>query len=146
MLISPIQVLLVEDNPGDARLAREALRDCKLKLETIEVHDGEAAMNFLHQQSGVGGHLPDLMLLDLNLPKKDGREVLCEVKGDPQLSQIPIVILTSSKADEDILQTYQMHANCYICKPIDLEQMQKVVKQIGDFWFTIVKLPSSAER
>ena len=142
MSLSPIEVLLVEDNPGDARLARESLADCKLKLNVSEVHDGEAAMAFLRREGEFrNAHRPDLILLDLNLPKKDGREVLAEVKAAPRLKQIPIVVLTSSKAEEDILHTYELHANCYIAKPIDLEQLNKVVKQIKEFWFTIVKLP-----
>lgn len=138
----PIEVLLVEDNPGDARLAREALSDSKLRLEVQEVHDGDAAIAFLRREGNFrDARRPDLILLDLNLPKKDGREVLAEVKEDPNLKQIPVVILTSSEAEEDVLKTYALHANCYIRKPIDLEQLQKVVKQIKDFWFTIVKLP-----
>jgi two-component system response regulator len=142
-MISPIQVLLVEDNPGDARLAREALADSKLRLEVIEAHDGEAAIDVLRTaHTSIGGHLPDLILLDLNLPRKDGREVLAEVKSSPEWMHIPVVVLTSSKAEEDILATYQLHANSYISKPIDLTQMQRVVKEIKDFWFTIVRLPS----
>ena len=142
MSVSPIEVLLVEDNPGDCRLVRETLADYKLKLEVKEVHDGEAAMAFLHREGEFRrARRPDLILLDLNIPKKDGREVLAEVKVDRRLKQIPVVILTSSKAEEDILQTYELHANCYISKPIDLEQLQKVVRQIKEFWFTIVKLP-----
>ena len=141
--MSPIQVLLVEDNPGDARLAREALADSKLKLEVIEAHDGEAAIEILRNAHSVsGGRLPDLILLDLNLPRKDGREVLAEIKNSPEWKHIPVVVLTSSKAEEDILATYQLHANSYISKPIDLSQMQRVVKEIKDFWFTIVRLPS----
>ena len=141
--MSPIQVLLVEDNPGDARLAREALADSKLRLEVIEAHDGEAAIEVLRQAHGTNGsRLPDLVLLDLNLPRKDGREVLAEIKNSPEWKHIPVVVLTSSKAEEDILATYQLHANSYISKPIDLTQMQRVVKEIKDFWFTIVRLPS----
>ncbi|HKM80535.1 MAG TPA: response regulator [Candidatus Acidoferrum sp.] len=142
MSVSPIRVLLVEDNPGDCRLVREALADYKLKLEVKEVHDGEAAMAYLHREGEFRrARRPDLILLDLNIPKKDGREVLAEVKVDRRLKQIPVVILTSSQAEEDILRTYELHANCYISKPIDLEQLQKVVRQIKEFWFTIVKLP-----
>ncbi|MGB8493901.1 MAG: response regulator [Candidatus Acidiferrum sp.] len=142
MSVSPIEVLLVEDNPGDCRLVREALADYKLKLEVKEAHDGEAAIAFLHREGEFrGARRPDLILLDLNIPKKDGREVLAEVKVDRRLKQIPVVILTSSKAEEDILRTYELHANCYISKPISLEQLQKVVRQIKEFWFTIVKLP-----
>jgi CheY-like chemotaxis protein len=141
-MISPIQVLLVEDNPGDARLAREALADSKLRLEVIEAHDGEAAIEVLRNAHTSNGYLPDLILLDLNLPRKDGREVLAEVKSNPEWMHIPVVVLTSSKAEEDILATYQLHANSFISKPIDLTQMQRVVKEIKDFWFTIVRLPS----
>lgn len=142
MSVSPIEVLLVEDNPGDCRLVREALADYKLKLEVKEVRDGEAAMAYLHREGEFRrARRPDLILLDLNIPKKDGREVLAEVKVDRRLKQIPVVILTSSQAEEDILRTYELHANCYISKPIDLEQLQKVVRQIKEFWFTIVKLP-----
>ena len=141
--MSPIQVLLVEDNPGDARLAREALADSKLRLEVIEAHDGEMAIEVLRSAHATpGGRLPDLILLDLNLPRKDGREVLAEIKSSPDWKHIPVVVLTSSKAEEDILATYQLHANSYISKPIDLTQMQRVVKEIKDFWFTIVRLPS----
>ena len=143
MAFMPIKVLLVEDNPGDARLTREALVDSKLALEVSEVHDGEAAMAFLKREGQFSKvHTPDLVLLDLNLPKKDGREVLAEIKMHPQLKQVPVIILTSSKAEEDILRTYQLHANCYITKPIGLAQLQKVVAQIKDFWFTIVRLPA----
>ena len=142
-MISPIRVLLVEDNPGDARLAREALVDSKLRLEVVEAHDGEAAIELLRSAQRSGSRrLPDLVLLDLNLPRKDGREVLAEIKSSPEWKHIPVVVLTSSKAEEDILASYQLHANSYISKPIDLTQMQRVVKEIKDFWFTIVRLPS----
>lgn len=142
-MMSPIQVLLVEDNPGDARLAREALDDSKLRLEVIEAHDGEAAIELLRTAHFSGyGRLPDLILLDLNLPRKDGREVLAEIKNSAEWKHIPVVVLTSSKAEEDVLASYQLHANSYISKPIDLTQMQRVVKEIKDFWFTIVRLPS----
>lgn len=142
MQLAPVEILLVEDNPGDARLAREALLSNKMRLEVNEVHDGEAAMAYLLRQGPFRtAPRPDLILLDLNLPKKDGREVLAEIKENAELKQIPVVILTSSKAEEDILRTYKLHANCYIAKPIDLDQLQKVVTQIKDFWFTIVKLP-----
>lgn len=143
MAFMPIKVLLVEDNPGDARLTREALVDSKLALEVSEVHDGEAAMAFLKREGQFSKvHTPDLVLLDLNLPKKDGREVLAEIKTHPLLKHVPVIILTSSKAEEDILRTYQLHANCYVTKPIGLAQLQKVVAQIKDFWFTIVRLPA----
>lgn len=142
MTLCGIEVLLVEDNPGDARLAREALVDSKMALEVSVVHDGEAAMAFLLREGRFRqARRPDLILLDLNLPKKDGREVLAEIKDNPELKQIPVVILTSSKAEEDVLRTYQLHANCYVTKPIGLQELQKVVSQISNFWFTIVKLP-----
>ena len=140
-----IEILLVEDNPGDADLAREALETSKVHNTLRVVGDGEAAMAFLRRQGKYAdAPRPDLVLLDLNLPKKDGREVLAEVKADDDLKRIPVVILTTSKAEEDILKTYNLHANCYITKPIDLNQFIKVVQSIEEFWFTIVKLPSKA--
>ena len=137
-----IEILLVEDNPGDVRLAQEAFKDAKVHNVMYTVGDGEEAMAFLRREgkySEVGR--PDLILLDLNLPKKDGREVLAEIKTDERLKLIPVVILTVSKDEEDILKTYNLHANCYITKPIDFEQFMKVVKSIEEFWLTIVKLP-----
>ena len=137
-----IEILLVEDNPGDADLAREALQTGKVRNILHVVGDGEAAMAFLRRQGKyAAAPRPDLVLLDLNLPKKDGREVLAEVKADEDLKRIPVVILTTSKAEQDILKTYNLHANCYITKPIDLNQFIKVVQAIEEFWFTIVKLP-----
>lgn len=140
----PIDILLVEDNPGDSRLAIEALKESKLRNSLHIVVDGMEAMDFLYKR---GKHTqaprPDLILLDLNLPKKDGREVLAEIKSDPDLKRIPVVILTISKAEEDILKTYNLHANCFITKPLDLNQFVTVVKSIEDFWLTIVKLPSN---
>ena len=137
-----IEILLVEDNPGDADLAREALQTGKVRNTRNVVGDGEAAMAFLRRQGKyAAAPRPDLVLLDLNLPKKDGREVLAEVKADEDLKRIPVVILTTSKAEQDILKTYNLHANCYITKPIDLNQFIKVVQAIEEFWFTIVKLP-----
>ena len=137
-----IDILLVEDNPGDADLAREALETSKVHNSLHVVGDGEAAMAFLRQQGNyAAAPRPDLVLLDLNLPKKDGREVLAEIKSDENLKCIPVVVLTTSKAEEDILKTYNLHANCYISKPIDLNQFIKVVQAIEEFWFTIVKLP-----
>lgn len=139
---TPIEILLVEDNPGDVDLAREALESGKVRNTLHVVGDGEAAMAFLRAQGQyVGAPRPDLVLLDLNLPKKDGRQVLAEIKADRSLRAIPVVILSTSKAEEDILKTYDLHANCYITKPIDLHQFIKVVQAIEDFWFTIVKLP-----
>jgi two-component system, chemotaxis family, response regulator Rcp1 len=142
----PIEILLVEDNPGDARLAQEALKDAKVKNNIFWVKDGVEAMSYLNKKENyVDAMRPDLILLDLNLPKKDGREVLAEIKEDPELRRIPVVILTVSKAEEDILKTYNLHANCYITKPVDLGQFMKVVKSIEDFWLTIVKLPPNGK-
>lgn len=140
--MKPIDILLVEDNQGDADLAREALEDSKLHNTLNVVGDGEAAMAFLRKQGQYAAALrPDLILLDLNLPKKDGREVLAEIKADVGLKRIPVVILTTSRAEEDILRSYNLHANCYITKPIDLTQFLRVVKSIEDFWLSIVVLP-----
>jgi CheY-like chemotaxis protein len=139
----PIEILLVEDNPGDARLAIEALKESKLKNNLYVAEDGVEAMNFLYK-TGKYSKMPrpDLVILDLNLPKKDGREVLAEIKNDDDLKRIPVVILTISKAEEDILKSYNLHANCYVTKPLDLDQFMKVVRSIEDFWLTIVKLPN----
>jgi CheY-like chemotaxis protein len=138
-----IEILLIEDNAGDARLATEALREAKVHNHLSWVTDGVEALAFLRRQ---GRHAeaprPDLILLDLNLPRKDGREVLAEVKADPKLRRIPVVILTTSQAEEDILKAYHLNANCYISKPVDLDQFMKVIKTIKDFWLTIVKLPA----
>jgi len=141
-LAKPINILLVEDSPGDARLAQEALKDSKLINELFTVSDGMEAMDFLYKRGKyVKAVHPDLILLDLNLPKKDGREVLKEIKLDENLKKIPVVILTISKAEVDILKSYNLHANCYITKPLDLDQFMHVVKSIEEFWLTIVKLP-----
>ena len=140
----PVEILLVEDNEGDARLAKEAMLESKMRNTLYHVSDGEEAMAFLRR---VGKYAdaprPSLILLDLNLPKKDGREVLAEVKSDDELKNIPIVVLTTSSADEDILASYDLHANCFITKPVDLTQFIKVVRSIDDFWLTIVRLPDS---
>jgi chemotaxis family two-component system response regulator Rcp1 len=140
-----VDILLVEDNEGDARLAKEAMRDSKIRNILHHVADGEEAMAFLRKE---GKHAeaprPDLILLDLNLPRKDGRQVLAEIKADEDLKRIPVVILTVSGAEEDILKAYNLHANCYITKPIDLGQFIKVVRSVEDFWLTIVKLPNGA--
>ncbi len=137
-----IEILLVEDNPADIRLAQEAFKDAKVRNILHTVGDGVEAMAFLRRQGKYADAArPDLILLDLNLPKKDGREVLAEIKTDERLKLIPVVILTVSKDEEDILKTYNLHANCYITKPIDFEQFMKVVKGIEEFWLTIVKLP-----
>ena len=139
----PIEILLVEDNPGDVRLTLEALKGAKMHNNLSTVPDGEAAMDFLHRRGDYDdAPRPDLILLDLNLPKKNGREVLEEVKGDPILKSIPVVILTSSQAEEDIAATYDLNANCYITKPVDLDEFVKVVRSIDDFWLSVVKLPS----
>lgn len=140
--MNPIEILLVEDNPGDARLAQEALRESKLRNNLYIAEDGIEAMNFLKKEGKYHGvPKPDLILLDLNLPRMDGREVLKSIKSDEDLKRIPVVILTMSSAEEDILKSYNLFANCYITKPIDLEQFIKVVRSIEDFWLTIVKLP-----
>jgi len=137
-----IDILLVEDNPGDARLAKEALKDSKVRNNLYIVDDGVAALDFLFKRGEYkDAHTPDLILLDLNLPKKDGRQVLAEIKEADKLKRIPVVILTISKAEEDILKAYDLHANCFISKPLDLNKFMEVVKSIEDFWLTIVKLP-----
>ena len=134
--LHPIEILLVEDNPGDSRLAKEALKESKLKNNLYVAEDGVEAMNFLYKKGKYSKMpRPDLVILDLNLPKKDGREVLAEIKNDDNLKRIPVVILTISKAEEDILKTYNLHANCYVTKPLDLDQFMKVVRSIEDFRF-----------
>ncbi|MCU7934440.1 MAG: response regulator [Candidatus Thiodiazotropha sp. (ex Dulcina madagascariensis)] len=143
----PVEILLVEDNPGDARLAQEGMKEGKILNHLSIVSDGEQAMDFLCQEGEYAeAPRPDLILLDLNLPKKDGREVLAEIKANPRLKRIPVVILTMSKAEEDILRAYDLHANCYISKPIDLEKFIAVVNAIELFWFTIVQLPMDGEK
>ncbi len=145
--VNPIEILLVEDNPGDVDLARNALENSKIRNILHAVSNGEEAMAFLRCQGEyANASRPDLVLLDLNLPRKDGREVLAEIKSDDDLKRIPVVILTSSRDEEDILKSYNLHANCYITKPMDLNQFIKVVKSIEDFWFTIVKLPPTGGR
>jgi chemotaxis family two-component system response regulator Rcp1 len=138
----PVEILMVEDNPGDVRLTMEALRDAKVLNHMSVAADGVEAMAFLRRE-GKHAHAPrpDLILLDLNMPRKDGREVLAEVKEDPDLRRIPVVILTTSTAEKDIVESYNLHANCYISKPVDLDQFLSVVKSIEDFWLTIVRLP-----
>jgi len=139
----PIDILLVEDSNADARLAQEALRTSKIRNVLHRVGDGEEAMAFLRREGRYAdAPRPGLILLDLNLPKKDGREVLAEIKGDENLKRIPVVVLTISSDEEDVLKSYNLHANCYITKPIDLGQFVKMVKSIEDFWLTIVKLPN----
>ncbi len=139
-----VEFLLAEDNPGDVRLTQEALRESKIRNNLNVVPDGMEAMEFLRRQGKYAdAPAPDVVLLDLNLPKKDGREVLAEIKSDPKLKRIPVVIITSSEAEQDILRTYDLHANCYVTKPVDLDQFIKVIQSIESFWLTIVKLPSS---
>jgi CheY-like chemotaxis protein len=138
-----INILLVEDNPGDIRLVREALNECGMNHRLDVVVDGVEALEYLgREKTSLNGSLPDLIILDLNLPKKDGREVLMEIKGDADLQRIPVVIFSSSKAEADILSSYHHHANCYICKPLDLDAFIEVVAQIGRFWIDTVILPT----
>jgi chemotaxis family two-component system response regulator Rcp1 len=142
----PIEILMVEDSPGDARLAVEALKESKVRNNLYHVRDGVEAMNFLHRREEyAGGIVPDLVLLDLNLPRKDGREVLEEIKEDSDLKLIPVVVLTTSEAERDLVRTYYLHANAYVVKPIDLDRFIEVVQAIEDFWFAIVKLPPKVE-
>ena len=141
-VVRPVDILLVEDNPGDVRLTKEALKDAKVLNEIYVARDGVEAMEFLHRKGKFTDvPLPDIILLDLNLPKKDGREVLAEVKEDPILKHIPVVVLTTSKADEDIIRTYNLHANAFITKPVDLKRFSEIIHVLNEFWFTIVKLP-----
>jgi len=141
----PIEILLVEDNPGDVRLTKEALHEGKVYSNLHWAKDGVEALEFLRRG---GAHRaaprPDIILLDLNLPKKDGREVLSSIKSDPELLQIPVVVLTTSSAEEDVFRSYKLHANCYVTKPVDLEKFLQVVKSIDNFWLTVVTLPAAA--
>ena len=140
----PINILLVEDNPGDIRLIQETCQHGKVLNNLSVVRDGVEAMAFLRQEEPFADAVcPDIILLDLNLPKKDGREVLEEIKQDPYLRRTPVVVLTTSKAEEDVLRTYNLHVNCYIVKPVDLDQFIKIVQLIEDFWFTTVQLPQN---
>ena len=140
--IRPIDILLVEDNAADVRLTREALKDAKVLNTLHVVRDGLAALGFLHQR-GPYAHSPrpDLILLDLNLPRKDGREVLAEIKQDTDLKRIPVVVLTTSRAEEDVIRSYDLHANAYVTKPVDLAQFLKVVRSLEAFWLVVVTLP-----
>jgi CheY-like chemotaxis protein len=139
----PVEILLVEDNEADARLTKEALSDSKLRNELNVVTDGVEAMAFLRRAGRYAdAPQPDIILLDLNLPKKDGRQVLAEMKDDPDLKHIPVVVLTTSEAEQDILKSYELHANCYITKPVDLDSFIEIVRSIENFWLTIVKLPT----
>jgi two-component system, chemotaxis family, response regulator Rcp1 len=138
----PIEILLVEDNPGDVRLTKEALKEGKVYSNLHTVKDGVEAMEFLRREGKYKDvPRPDIILLDLNLPRKDGREVLEEIKSDELLKRIPVVVLTTSKAEEDVLRTYNLHANCYVTKPVDLEKFMVVVKSIDVFWLTVVTVP-----
>ncbi|MBL8504311.1 MAG: response regulator [Rhodocyclaceae bacterium] len=137
-------MLLVEDNPGDALLTREALRDAKMANRLDWVQDGVEAMDYLRRQGKYAdASPPDLILLDLNMPRMDGREVLAELKNDTALKHIPVVVLTTSQAEEDILRAYELHANCFIGKPVDFAEFVRVVKSIESFWFSVVRLPRS---
>ncbi|ACT47037.1 response regulator [Methylotenera mobilis] len=141
-----VEFLLAEDKPGDVRLTQEALRESKISNNLNVVKDGVEALAFLRKEGPYAdAPTPDVVLLDLNLPKKDGREVLAEIKSDPLLKRIPVVIVTSSEAEKDILRTYDLHANCYVSKPVDLDQFIKVIQAIESFWLTIVKLPSDVK-
>jgi two-component system, chemotaxis family, response regulator Rcp1 len=139
---SPIEILLVEDNPGDVKLTIEAFKEAKVLNNLHVAEDGVEAMAFLrHQGPYAGQPRPDIIFLDLNLPRKSGREVLAEIKGDPSLRRIPVVVLTTSQAEQDILSSYDLHANCFITKPVDLEQFFEVVRTVEGFWLSVVKLP-----
>lgn len=141
-LLNPIDVLLVDDDPGDTLMIREAFADNKVRNELSCVTDGVEAMQYLRREGEhAGAPRPDLILLDLNLPRKDGRQVLAEIKGDPELRTIPVVVLTTSNAEEDVLRSYQLHANAYVTKPVDFERFIEVVRQIDEFFVTVVKLP-----
>lgn len=141
----PVEIMLVEDNPGDVRLTIETFKDAKVLNRLSVANDGVEALSYLRRQGPYANAArPDLILLDLNLPKKDGREVLAEIKADDDLKRIPVVVLTTSQAEEDIFKTYNLHANCFITKPVDLDQFITVVRSIEDFWFTVVKLPDGA--
>ncbi len=140
--LNEVEVLLVEDNPGDVRLTMEALKEAKMHNRVNVVMDGIEAMEFLRKEGKYADATrPDLILLDLNLPRKNGREVLAEIKADENLKCIPVVVLTTSEAEQDILKAYKLHANCYVTKPVDLDQFIKVVRSIESFWMTVVKLP-----
>jgi CheY-like chemotaxis protein len=142
-IVKPIEIFLVEDSQGDIDLIREVLEESKLKNTLNVAIDGEEALNYLKKKGRYANSTrPDLVILDLNLPKKDGREVLADMKSSPDLKSIPVVIMTTSREEEDILNMYNLHANCYITKPIDFMQFIRVVRSIEDFWFTIVRLPS----
>lgn len=139
----PIEILLVEDNPGDVRLTKEAIKDGKVINNLYVVGDGIEALDFLHKKGSFEKvPRPDLVLLDLNLPRKNGREVLAEIKADENLRSIPVIILSTSEAENDIMKSYELNANCYVTKPVDLDDFMNVVKSIEDFWLSVVKLPT----
>ena len=140
----PVDILMVEDNPGDARLTEEALKQSKMLNRLYHAKDGVEALAFVRQEPPFkDAPRPDIILLDLNLPKKDGREVLAELKADPRLKTIPVVVLTTSKAEQDIVRSYELHANCYITKPVDLDKFIDIVQGLEDFWLSIVRLPNA---
>lgn len=141
----PIEILLVEDNPGDVRLTKEAIKEGNISNNLYVVGDGIEALDFLRKK-GIYGNVPrpDIVLLDLNLPRKNGREVLAEIKADALLKSIPVIILSTSEAENDVLKSYELNANCYVTKPVDLDDFMNVVKSIEDFWLSIVKLPTKA--
>jgi two-component system response regulator len=144
MEVIPIEILLVEDDPGDVLLTRRSLEKGKIKNSLNVVNDGEAAMRFLRREAGyTDAPRPDLIFLDLNLPKMDGKEVLAEVKSDPDLRRIPVIVLTTSNAEQDVLRSYNLHANLYITKPVDADKFLGIVSTIDEFFVTIVRLPSS---
>lgn len=141
-LIAPLHILLVDDDPADVRLTQEALKEHKVYCQTTVAADGVEAMAYLRREGPYAdATLPDIILLDLNMPRKDGREALAEIKADPILARIPVVVMTTSNADQDVVQSYNLGANCYIVKPCDLDQLATIVKSIEDFWFTVVRLP-----
>ncbi len=143
----PVEILLVEDSPSDTDLTLAALAEAKVSNRVTVVEDGVQAMEFLRRQGNrAQAPRPDLILLDLNLPRKDGREVLAEIKADEELKSIPVVVLTTSQAEKDVLQAYALHANCYITKPVDFQQFLEVVKSVEGFWLTVVKLPSETSQ
>ena len=145
-VLRPAEILLVEDNPGDARLTQEALREGKLRNNLYHVRDGVEAMAFLKREEPFAeAPMPDLIFLDLNLPRKDGREVLSEIRQDRRLELIPVVVLTTSEAEQDIVKSYRLHANCYVTKPVDLEKFLAIIHTIENFWLTVVALPHRSE-
>ena len=146
MEIQPVEILLVEDNPVDILMTKKAFSSGRIYGNLHVAEDGEEAMNFLYKRGKYSSApLPDMILLDLNLPRKDGREVLAEVKGDPSLRTIPVIILTTSRDDEDVRKSYDLHANCFITKPVDMEQFTRALECVGEFWFTLVRLPLPPE-